>query len=302
MENELCYYCDLSTFKSIIQNQTFWLSDLHYMNDSAEESLFLDALSAVMRKQRDGLSKETKEYLDKNEYMDEFFTNIKKTYKGFSYICCFSDEENDDLSQWRGYASDGTGLCIGFKKDKIQLLKEARLKQNKINYLDKDKIMEELEEKISPIIKDFDDNIMNLDAEEIDVSFISKLVNETYYNRAFYKNESFKSEKEYRICFFDYLHEGAIGVADKALMKNMQERYRFKNGTTLSELKYREGRGAFIPYREMKFTKEYFKEMLSSVTIGPKNPMSVNDVKFFLLANGFDTKNIKVLKSKSTYQ
>ena len=102
--------------------------------------------------------------------------------------------------------------------------------------------------------------------------------------------------------FFDYLHEGAIGVADKALMKNMQERYRFKNGTTLSELKYREGRGAFIPYREMKFTKEFFKEMLSSVTIGPKNPMSVNDVKFFLLANGFDTKNIKVLKSASTYQ
>lgn len=301
MKNEFCYYCNLSTFKSIIQNQTFWLSDLHYMNDSTEESLFLDALSDVMRKFRDGLSKETKEYLDKNRWVDIFFTKVKYVFKGYAYICCFSDEENDDLSQWRGYADDGKGLCIGFKKDKIQSLDDD-LKQDKIKYLDKDKIMEELEEKISTIIKDFDDNKINLKAKEIDVSFISKLVNVAFYDKVFYKNESFKSEKEYRICFYDKLHEEAIDVDNESLMKNMQAKYRFENGTMLSELRYREGRGNLIPYREMKFTKEYFKKMLSSITIGPKNPMSVEDVQFFLLANGFDTKNIKVMKSASTYQ
>ena len=302
MENELCYYCDLSTFKSIIQNQTFWLSDLHYMNDSAEESLFLDALSDIMRKFRDGLSKETKEYLEKNKEMNDFFSKVEYYFKSFAYICCFSDEENDDLSQWRGYASDGTGLCIGFKKDKIQSLKDLCLKQGKINYLDKDKIMEELEEKISTIIKDFDDNKMSLEAEEIDASFIYKLVDMAFYDKVFYKNKSFKSEKEYRICFFDVIHEYFIDKENEMLMDKMQKKYTFQNETTLSEVRFREGRGAFIPYREMKFTKEFFKEMLSSVTIGPKNPMSENDVRFFLLANGFDTKNIKVLKSKSTYQ
>ena len=35
----------------------------------------------------------------------------------FSYS---TDGKNDDLSQRRGYASDGTGLCIGFKKNKIK--------------------------------------------------------------------------------------------------------------------------------------------------------------------------------------
>ena len=281
MKNELCYYCNLSTFKSIIQNQTFWLSDLHYMNDSAEESWFLDALSDVMRKFRDGLSDEAKEYLDKNKYMDDYFTNIKNCYQFLTYICCFTDGKNDDLSQWRGYASDGTGLCIGFKKNKIQSLK--KLHQDKINYSDKAKIMKELEDKIAPIIEQFDNNKINLDAEELDVGFIFKLLDAAYQDKAFYKNKSFESEKEYRICFFDTIHEYFIDKENEMLMDKMQKKYTFQNETTLSEVRFREGRGAFIPYREMKFTKEFF-------------------MQFFLLANGFDTKNIKVLKSKSTYQ
>ena len=60
MENELCYYCNLSTFKSIIENREFWLSDIHFMNDSSEESLFLDSLSDVMKKMREKLSAQTK--------------------------------------------------------------------------------------------------------------------------------------------------------------------------------------------------------------------------------------------------
>lgn len=124
----------------------------------------------------------------------------------------------------------------------------------------------------------------------------------TFNYKAFYKNKSFESEKEYRICFFDSLHEEAIGIDDDALMNNMQTKYIFKNGTKLSELKYREGRGKLIPYREMKFPLEYFKKILSSITIGPKNPMSIKDVQYFLIANGFDTSNITIQKSASSYQ
>ena len=122
MKNELCYYCDLSVFKSIIENREFWLSDIHFMNDSSEESLFLDALTDVMKKMREKLSDSTKSHLDRNSFIDSFFTNIKHNYKNMLYICCFTDGKNDDLSQWRGYASDGTGLCIGLKKNRIKEL------------------------------------------------------------------------------------------------------------------------------------------------------------------------------------
>ncbi|HEZ7991433.1 MAG TPA: hypothetical protein RWO66_10860, partial [Ruminococcus sp.] len=49
-------------------------------------------------------------------------------------------------------------------------------------------------------------------------------------------------------------------------------------------------------------SKEYFQDLLSSITIGPKNPMSIDEVKYFLLANGLDTSKVYIQKSKSTYQ
>ena len=326
MKNELCYYCDLSAFKSIIENREFWLSDIHFMNDSSEESLFLDALTDVMKKMRENLSDSTKAYLDKNSFIDSFFTNIKYNYKNMIYICCFTDGKNDDLSQWRGYASDGTGLCIGFKKNKIKQLSKIRdIERHKINqnekcqidhfstsfifaqheiyYSNKAEIMQELEAIIAPIVDEYDAaDKKTLSPPFPDSKFTQQLFQKIHHFKAFYKNQSFKSEKEYRICLFDSLHEEAIGKADDALMKNMKAKYFFSNEIELSELKFRVGRGSLIPYRVLTFSKNAFDPMLSSVTIGPKNPMSIEDVKYFLIANGLETSKINIMKSESTYQ
>lgn len=321
MKNELCYYCSLSTFKSIIENREFWLSDIHFMNDSSEESLFLDALTDVMKKMREKLSNSTKAYLDKNSFIDSFFTNIKYNYKNMIYICCFTDGKNDDLSQWRGYASDGTGLCIGFKKNSIKnLSKYADIErhtinqkdhvstslifaQHEISYSNKAEIMKELEAIIAPIVDEYDAaDKKTLSPPFPDSEFTLQLFRKIHHYKAFYKNESFKPEKEYRICFFDSLHEEAIGKAEDALMKNMKATYIFPNGIELSELKFRVGRNSLIPYRALKFSKDSFDQILSSVTIGPKNPMSIENVKFFLIANGYETSKINIKKSESTYQ
>ena len=55
----------------------------------------------------------------------------------------------------------------------------------------------------------------------------------------------------------------------------------------------------FFVYTE--FGIDSFK-MISSITIGPKNRMSIEDVKYFLIANGLDTSKINIMKSESTYQ
>lgn len=323
MEKELCYYCNLSTFKSIICNHTFWLSDIHFMNDSSEETLFLDSLSEVMRESYLSLSPKTKEYLEKNNFIKGFFTHIEKNYKNFVYICCFSDGINDDLSQWRGYADDGRGLCIGLKKEVIQALsnntntlqsiseKDKKeyvsiskvFAQKEISYSYKEEIMDELRKKITPIIQKYDKSEkQTVSLPHPDAEFTLELYKKTFNYKAFYKNKTFEAEKEYRICFFDSLHEESIGIADDALMDNMNKEYIFDNNSTISKLKYRESRGALIPYRELKFNFEYFNKALSSITIGPKNPMSKEDIQYFLISNGFKTSNIRVKKSGSTYQ
>lgn len=322
MKNELCYYCDLSVFKSIIENREFWLSDIHFMNDSSEESLFLDALSEVMRSMLPRVSKSTQEHINENNDVKTLFYNINHLYENVAYICCFSDEVNDDLSQWRGYADDGNGICIGFHKEQLSELSKPKMnqvspdgktydqvtdivfQQKKITYSTKEEIIKELEDKITPIIKGYDlgpkkGEIIN---KFPDILFYSKLREATYKERTFYKNISFKSENEYRICFYDFLHKDKIDIENKQLMDNMQTKYEFQNGTKLSEVKYRKGASHLIPYRKMIFPKEYFQNLLSSITIGPKNPMSIDEVKYFLLANGLDTSKVYIQKSKSTYQ
>lgn len=322
MENELCYYCNLSTFKSIIENREFWLSDIHFMNDSSEESLFLDALSYVMSKMLDKISNSTREHINANNDIKTLFTNIKHLYENVAYICCFSDEMNDDLSQWRGYADDGNGMCIGFHKEQLSKLSRQKMKQvspdgniydqvtdivfqqKKITYSTREEISKELEDIITPIINGYDSGPKTgeIISKFPDILFYGKLRELTYKDKAFYKNISFKSENEYRICFYDFLHKDKIDVENNQLMDNMQTKYEFQNGTKLSEVKYRKGASHLIPYRKMIFPKEYFQELLSSITIGPKNPMSKNEVKYFLLANGFDTSKVSIQKSESTYQ
>lgn len=278
-----------------------------------------------MREQDESLSDSTKKYLEKSKFIKSFFTHIEKHYKNFVYICCFSDGINDNLSQWRGYADDGKGLCIGFNKDAIQELSNNSNKiksevftneekrndkvsiskmfaQRTISYASKEDILCELRDKIQPIIEAYDIADKNNYVDLPDVKLTQELYKKTFNYKGFYKNNSFISEKEYRLCFFDTLHEDAIGIADDALMNNMKKIYIFENGTVISELRYRESRGTLIPYREMKFPMDYFKKILSSVTIGPKNPMSVQDVQYFLISNGFNTSTVKVTKSESTYQ
>lgn len=329
MKNELCYYSNLSAFKSIIENQTFWLSDIHFMNDSSEENLFLEVLTDVMRNEKIKLSEETKKYLKNKNFINSFFDNIKANYKNVVCICCFTVDKNDDLSQWRGYADDGKGLCIGFKKEFIQALsnlqrieryelRDGKYKlishistssvfaQNNLNYINKDEMIAKIENIVSPIVTNYDEADKNIfSPNHPDALFTQELYKKTFNCKAFYKNKSFASEEEYRICFFDSLHEDAIGVANDALMANMSAKYEFnieKDKIELSELKFRQGNDKLIPYREMKFSKDYFSKMLSSITIGPKNPMAIADVKYFLLANGFNIEDIEVKKSESTYQ
>ena len=45
----------------------------------------------------------------------------RRFYDGefFDFVVCFS-EMPDVLSQWRGYADDGKGCCIGFSKTQLE--------------------------------------------------------------------------------------------------------------------------------------------------------------------------------------
>lgn len=98
----LYHYCSNAAFLSMISNREIWLSSLRNSNDSKEGS-WCDELILKMLSE-EGLDDHklgrVSEHLEFNKKID-------------GYAFCLS-ENADQLSQWRGYSENGTGVSIGF--------------------------------------------------------------------------------------------------------------------------------------------------------------------------------------------
>lgn len=100
------HYCSPSTFLSIIKHKELWLTSLTQSNDSAEGDWMLEAWLKSF---------------DRNCSSQKMRARgarllVNSTRRDLSVLgTCFS-EEGDLLSQWRGYAADGAGFSIAFKR------------------------------------------------------------------------------------------------------------------------------------------------------------------------------------------
>lgn len=327
--DELVYfYCSLNSFKEIIHNRSLFLSDLHYMNDSTEESLFLSAFEETVKKEIENLPEPQKQQLKKDEWYMEYLNNISEIFTNAAFICCFS-KRPDDLSQWRGYGDDAKGLCIGFDKkalEKIEIKKSLYIKD--VIYSTKEEIVKELSPEVKKRLKIASDEFEEYvkfradesmsDEKQINQVYcdaghqlfmsISKALCEISINKGFYKNFSFESEAEFRMCFYDKLSfeaikknllQGLVGNMNKTYTAVIQD----KKIADLSEVKYRTANGMLIPYREMKF-KDFFPEIVKSITIGPKSKVNINELKRFLAYEGLKVEEEieNVTLSTSTYR
>lgn len=321
--DELVYfYCSLNSFKEIIHNRSLFLSDLHYMNDSKEESLFLSAFEEAVKKEIESLPENQRKELEKNSW---YLDNIPEIFTNAAFICCFS-KKPDDLSQWRGYGDDAKGLCIGFDKEALEEMEirkeKGRFYAKDVIYSTKEKIVKEispkLKEKIQEAFKAFapklyrpmpatEDEIRKLVYNFEDDPFIdiSKGLCEISIDKGFYKNSSFECEAEFRMCFYDKLSFEAIKKnLSEGLVENMKKTYKaaIQNEMVadLSEVKYRTANDMLIPYREMKFCESFFFKIVKSITVGSKSKININELKRFLAYEGLRVENVTL--STSTYR
>ncbi len=144
----LYHYCSNNTCFSILNSQTFRLSDIQKSNDYRELSLFFPGILYVMEQQyaHSPFPFRYKEFYDaealsriiresfiywQGRFIDGDFSNL---------VFCFS-EEPDVLSQWRGYADDGRGCCIGFSKELLDAYCKSHknvLRLEKVEYVTDD--------------------------------------------------------------------------------------------------------------------------------------------------------------------
>jgi hypothetical protein len=103
--NTLFHYTDLGGLIGILSNDDLWLTNCRFSNDEGEMSLGYAIAKGVIEDELRTAPAENKDFLqDLHDLLD---ANSPDDV----YICCFCDEDNL-LSQWRGYGANGTGVSI----------------------------------------------------------------------------------------------------------------------------------------------------------------------------------------------
>lgn len=106
---DLFHYSDLNGLLGIVQNGDLWLTNSRYSNDEDEmahgQRLAAEAIAdSLTQAQGDA---------PRIQYLEQLKDLLGKPSVEGVYICCFC--QNDDLlSQWRGYGAYGAGVSIQF--------------------------------------------------------------------------------------------------------------------------------------------------------------------------------------------
>jgi hypothetical protein len=277
--NPLYHYCSNSTFCSIVNGRSIWLSSLSMSNDSMEGRW----LRGVFEREclQAGINaKDTKEVLTSFDFLLGLTDGL-----GF----CLS-EADDMLSQWRGYASNGEGVSIGFRREYLEEGKEpvdnvSGYRLRKISYGDMAEkqallgIVSEIKEASEKGLISFPGLLTAPTTDEgwdqwRKRSFAAKsqvllLIGDLFT----VKNPAFKEELEWRLLSLD------IRKIDM-------------------DVQFRSAGNSIVPYRV--YPLEVAKNPIVRVVIGARNQSNERDIARLLKQNGFG--DVEVLRSSASYR
>ena len=292
-EDLLYHYCSLETFLAIVQNKTIRLGDITKSNDAEELTWFSKQFHEFVKAWIDFKYK----YNSRNEFESlhnpndlenpcvihskkvEFY-DLLADLSGVR-ICAFClSEQPDLLSQWRGYADDGKGISIGFKKNaigKYLSTMDNSFALKKITY-DADNFqagMNQLFDMVDP---------RSGDPQRFIDTDISDSIRDFAYTAACYKNPSFEEEKEWRII----IDPSEISIDTEFGKK--------------TRIKLRVAGNKIIAYFDLKL--DNLPDLIGEVIIGPKSMVAEKDIRLSLSLLGQYEKvhKIGVRSSGSSYR
>lgn len=236
MTDKVFHYCSTDTFQKIIFNGSLRLSALSMSNDSAEGNWIHTMLLRVIASDFGN---------DENLISAAGFAILGNTsFLGLGV--CFSSEP-DLLSQWRGYADDGFGMCIGFDREKLASIVGDEAELFAVEY-NMERQKEILRDEIRTVVATVDLN------EPLGVhTRFSSTFNPMRYRM---KNPSFSEEKEWRIISRRQDPKQARATRDR-----------------------------LIPYLDLELLKEH--GLITDILLGPKNTSDVGAVCQFVASHGY---------------
>lgn len=254
---ELIYhYTSNDVLLKILEGKSLRMASHHHLNDSMEgEQLF-----SLLKKH-------------KSQPSEERITAIRQALDPFEFfVTCFSSH-SDLLSQWRGYAGNGTGVAIGFRKQAISQAitgsHEALLYT--VAYVD------DLQDLLADRAKTISAILTSSGAPG------QKAIQSFAKERWAIKPKGFAEEQESRLIVTIDSRSGALTPTTKGLQIGYF--------ATASEVR------EFCMFRFYDFENLTFIE---SITLGPNNRTSEDALKRYLAGLGMD--HVKIGRSAISYR
>lgn len=278
----LYHYCSTQAFHSIVTTGTLRLSSLAQSNDYLEGKLVAQAISRLATADSLG-ERETARLQTEIDWIETIIDAL-----GF----CLS-KSGDLLSQWRGYAHDGTGVAIGFSESTLRRLASKhsgemapRIRLAKVEYKlnAHDELVRPTYQKVKSLMNSQDWSQKNALAALVDETAPEKLnaanmnisrVALSLVDQLFLlKSPGFKEEREYRLIT-----------------------HTVNNAPTPSG--HRPTTDRLIPYRTLQL-KNTSRSPFAHVVLGPKHRTPVAVVRQLLSQSDFG--DVNVTKSKTSYR
>lgn len=284
----LYHYCSNQAFQSIINNRAIWLSSLSLTNDPMEGKWLRKVFRTVCADENLDESA-TKRVIEHIGGLGDFLEGL-----GFAL-----SERGDMLSQWRGYASDASGMCIGFSKAYFDELAEANKAAEKSGFT---LIQVEYDaERQKAILKPTYDKVKQF----IDEGAFRYLRQAVILDPR--PKEEIEAENEKRKRAFQELTNNLLSLfpnlfrlKNPAFSEECEWRlisYFVKLGD--DECDFRATSDRIIPYRVFDIPPKD-NGPISEVILGPKNITPVDLIEAFLKKCGFA--GVKVTRSEATYR
>jgi hypothetical protein len=251
---------------SILKTGRLWSSNLRYLNDSSE----VKHVIGIIGERLDALTSNPNTF--NHQSVASLKSKLAAAMKANVFITCFS-ESKDDLSQWRGYAPEGCGVCIGFSSSALQkaaqteAIPASEKRHNTVSfltnviYVDKDS---------GPTFDLIIEDMLN---ERPETS--PKPSTMLALSAPFYKNSSFQDEREWRI-------------VTRSVLSN------------LSQIQYRVGKSTLVPYLELNL-KSCEEDFISEVIVGPSPNIDLSVEALQQMMDG-GMKNVVVTPSDIPYR
>jgi hypothetical protein len=202
----LFHYANGSTLIEMIRSGEMWSTQLGCLNDASELVYSIELLHAKAKEQLAASTVPEVKFLLEHIVSGLAASSILTEGR---FVACFS-EDDDDLSQWRGYAGDEGGYALEFDSLHLRKLTDPVIILGKVEY-DSQKHDAFMDDVLRAVIQFFRDGLQNNRApsiEEWTEKFLRYWANLIAVFAPFIKRPKFSGEREWRLAY--HLQDGAM--------------------------------------------------------------------------------------------